>query len=148
MNKSDKEIIQGLVEAVEKVGVKVDLLFGAYSNQTLAQQAVEAANSVHKQAKAGADGPDEAAKAYLDKLQQIFTEHQRNVSDSIDYYIRLYGEETNEKVVKLMDEWNEANPEPEKTPLKDAYQAEQKEPAPVANIKVNASSRKSEKVED
>lgn len=144
MKDTELSILEGIAARAERTEMKLDLMFGLLSNQTLATQAMEAANIVHNKANGELTDID---KEYIEKLQEVYNSHTKNLGDSMDYYIKLYGEASNKEVVELMTEWEKANPDAKnEAPAREAYEKEQnsKEPAPVAKVNVSGS-RKSSK---
>jgi len=82
---------------LDRVEAKLDLVFGMFSNQLMASQAIEAF-----QATQGKD--DEQSKDINAKSESAFRHHNKNMMDSVDYYISLFGAQSNEKLVKLLRE--------------------------------------------
>jgi len=87
----------------EKTDLKIDLMFGMLSNQILANQAVESANNIHQ----NPDKITEKETEFLKQLQEIHKAHNTNLSDSINYFIKLFGVETNAKVEKIMQNFKQ-----------------------------------------
>jgi len=83
---------------LDRIEAKIDLLFGTFSNDLLAKQAIDAYHAV-----AAKKDPGENEKNIMAQSEQAFKNHNKSMIDSISYYIDLYGSAANEKLVKLLD---------------------------------------------
>ena len=81
----------------DRIEAKLDLIFGMFSNQLMASQAIEAF-----QATQGKE--DEQSKEINTKSESAFRHHNKNMMDSVDYYISLFGADANAKLVDLLQE--------------------------------------------
>lgn len=113
---------------VERVEVKLDLIFGMLSNQVFASQAIEAYQAVAGQ-------EDEQSKEVAQKSADAFKHHNKNLIDSVDYYINLFGQAANDKLVGILKAKG----------YKEAPEGDT--PEPVTDVQTSGS-RKSVKVED
>lgn len=81
--------------AIERVEIKQDLIFGMLSNQFLAGQALEAYQATHK-------NEDEQSKDIASKSAEAFKYHNKNLIDSVDYYVNMFGQASNDRIVEVL----------------------------------------------
>lgn len=100
---------------IQRVEAKLDLIFGILSNQMMASQAIEAYQAT-------ADKTDENSIEIKEKSEQAFRHHNKNMIDSVDYYIALFGKDSNDNLVDLLRKAGFRdcdNPQPENTTAPD-----------------------------
>ena len=90
---------------LDRVEMKLDFIFGIMSNQTMASEFLQA---YHGET-AKKDGGDQVI---VKKAEEMFLYHNKNVKDSISYFVEFFGADSNQRIVELVQE-NVANePEP------------------------------------
>jgi CRISPR/Cas system-associated exonuclease Cas4 (RecB family) len=81
---------------LDRVEAKIDFLFGISSNETMANEFMQA-----YQAETQKKEPNEEI---VKKAEEMFNYHIKNVRDSITYYVELFGKESNQRIVSLVQD--------------------------------------------
>jgi len=84
-----------MTKDLSRVEAKLDLIFGMFSNQLMSAQAIEAFQATQ-------DKEDDQSKEINAKAESAFKHHNKNMMDSVDYYITLFGVDANAKLVDLL----------------------------------------------
>ena len=90
---------------LDRIEMKTDLLFGAFSNQIMAGEFLQA---FHGETQKKDGNQDIIAQA-----EELFKVHNKNMEDSISYYSEMFGASSNENIVSLIKELVDAKAEPE-----------------------------------
>lgn len=104
---------------LERMEMKIDFMFGVMSNENMAQEFL----SVYREESSKGEQAD---KELLTKAESMFRYHHKNVKDSVQFYVDLFGAASNEKIVGLLTDLGYNN-----TP------EEGKEPAVVAEVDIS-----------
>ncbi len=94
---------------LDRVEMKLDFIFGIMSNDTMATEFLQAFHGEREKGK-------KADEVIVNKAEEMFKYHHKNVKDSITYFVELFGKESNDRIHEIiLDIQKEAETEPEAT---------------------------------
>lgn len=110
---------------LDRIEMKIDFLFGLISNKNMAEEFLQAYQLESQK-------PEDQRNAEVrGKAEKMFRFHHKNLKDSIQYYVEMFGQESNDKVIATLEAMG-YNLEETETPV-------QAEPAPVTNVEASGS---------
>jgi len=90
---------------LDRIEIKLDFLFGIMSNELMATEFLQ---TYH-----GESGKKDGDNDIIEKSKEMFQYHNKNVKDSITYFVEIFGQESNDRIIDLIKENMDKDGEPE-----------------------------------